>query len=184
MQETADGSFSLGVGLDGIIATLAGAREVVITDYPAPALLQNIRQNVRKAIPTDHGCQCRIDGYEWGDTSSPFALERRMSFDRILAADCYWMPHEHENLVKSMLWLLAQSSDARIFVVSGFHTGRAKLAGFFDEATAQGLVIDDIYEEDAEGNKRPWATERDGGMENATERKKWLVEAVLKRGPS
>lgn len=133
------------------------------------------------AIPADRGHSCRIEGYEWGDCTSPVAKANASSFDRILAADCYWMPHEHENLVKSMLWLMANTPDARIFVVSGFHTGRAKLANFFDEAVAGGLSIDEIYEEDADGNRRAWAKERDGGTENVTERKRWLVVAVLKR---
>lgn len=91
------------------------------------------------------------------------------------------MPHEHENLVKSMLHLLSMDLDARIFSIAGFHTGRAKLALFFQEAVAQGLEIESIYEEDAEGNRREWVEERDGGTENVTERKRWLVIAILKR---
>lgn len=91
------------------------------------------------------------------------------------------MPHEHENLVKSMLYMLSTESDARIFCIAGFHTGRAKLALFFQEAVAQALEIESIYEEDAEGDRREWMEERDGGTENVTERKKWLVIAILKR---
>lgn len=91
------------------------------------------------------------------------------------------MPHEHENLVRSMLHLLGTASDARVYAIAGFHTGRTKLAGFFDEAVAQGLDIEEIYEEDHIGNRRDWMKERDGGTEHVTERKKWLVVAILKR---
>lgn len=80
-----------------------------------------------------------------------------------------------------MLYMLSTDSDARIFSIAGFHTGRAKLVLFFQEAVAKGLEIESIYEEDAQGNRREWMEERDGGTENVTERKKWLVIAILKR---
>ena len=87
----------------------------------------------------------------------------------------------HENLVRSMLHLLSTASDASVYAIAGFHTGRAKLAAFFDEAVAQGRHVDEIYEEDHVGNQREWVKERVGGTENVTERKKWLVVAILKR---
>ena len=53
---------------------------------------------------------------------------------------------------------------------------------FFEEAAPQqGLEVEDIYEMDADGARRAWATERDGGAENIGERKKWLVVAQLRR---
>lgn len=112
-----------------------------------------------------------------------FSQQRKHSFDCILAADCYWMPQEHENLVKSMLHFLALGSASRILAISGFHTGRAKLAAFFHTASEMGLTAEEIYEENADGVRRPWMDERDGGQENQTERKKWLVIAVLRRKP-
>lgn len=65
--------------------------------------------------------------------------------------------------------------------MAGFHTGRARLAAFFDVAVEQGLEVVEIYEEDAEGVTREWLKERDSGAEDHTERKKWLVIAQLKR---
>lgn len=91
------------------------------------------------------------------------------------------MPQEHENLVSSMLHFLSSDPKARIFAIAGFHTGRAKLAGFFTEAEAQGLAIEEIYEEDAEGLRRAWSVDRDGGTEDHTERNKWLVVSRLLR---
>lgn len=76
---------------------------------------------------------------------------------------------------------LTDDSDGRISVVAGFHTGRARLAAFFDIAVEEGLRIEEIYEEDVEGRRREWMKERDGGKENVTERKRWLVVARLKR---
>lgn len=83
-----------------------------------------------------------------------------------------------------MLHFLSLAAESKVLAIAGFHTGRAKLAAFFDVAVEQGLEIEEIYEEDANGKRRPWAKERDGGRENPTERKKWLVTAVLRRASS
>lgn len=92
------------------------------------------------------------------------------------------MPGEHENLAKSMIHFLADTNDARVYCIAGFHTGRAKVAPFFEEVVPeQGLEIEEIYEMDADGQRRPWEKERDGGLENMGERKKWLIVARLRR---
>lgn len=152
-----------------------------MSDYPTEVVLDNIRENAKRAIPPTMAKPYRIEGYAWGDVNSEFAKHNAHSFDRIIAADCYWMPYQHENLAKSMLHMLSPSREARILAIAGFHTGRAKLAGFFDEAVSQGLVVEEIYEEDVQGVTREWMPERDGGREDVTGRKRWLVIAVLKR---
>ncbi|KAI8936646.1 hypothetical protein NX059_007045 [Plenodomus lindquistii] len=84
-----------------------------------------------------------------------------------------------------MLHFLAQKPDARILCIAGFHTGRAKVAPFFEETVPmQGLEVEEIFEMDANGVRRPWAAERDGGLENVSERKKWLVLARIRRAAS
>lgn len=168
--------------MGGIVAVLAGGREVIFSDYPTEVVLDNIRQNAKRAIPPTLARQYHVEGYAWGDVGSEFARSNAHSFDRIIAADCYWMPNQHENLVKSMLHMLSLSREARVLAIAGFHTGRATLAGFFDEAVSQGLVVEEIYEEDVQGVTREWVPERDGGREDVTGRKRWLVVAVLRRG--
>lgn len=89
---------------------------------------------------------------------------------------------EHESLAKSMLHFLADTPDARVLCIAGFHTGRAKLVPFFvDVLPQQGLEVEELYEMDADGVRRPWMTERDGGRENIGERKKWLVVSRIRR---
>jgi hypothetical protein len=123
-----------------------------------------------------------LEGHLWGSCSTPFETEHAHRYTRILAADCLWMPWEHENLAKSMLHFLSDSPDARVLCIAGFHTGRAKVAPFFEEVVPeQGLAVEEIFEMNADGKRRPWATERDGGREDIGERKKWLVMARLKR---
>lgn len=124
----------------------------------------------------------KVEGHLWGSSTTPFESEHAHRYTRILAADCLWMPGEHENLAQSMLHFLADSPGARIFCIAGFHTGRAKVAPFFEEVIPQqGLEIEEIFEMNADGERRPWAKERDGGRENFGERKTWLVLARIRR---
>jgi hypothetical protein len=81
-----------------------------------------------------------------------------------------------------MLHFLSNSPEARIYCIAGFHTGRAKLAPFFEEVVPKsGLAIEEIFEMDADGKRRKWKSERDGGREDIGERKKWLVLARLRQ---
>ena len=176
-----DGPNTAGVGLAGIVSTLAGASDVHISDYPAKVVLDNIKRNVKHNVPEELGCRARVGGHAWGVLDDDFSKGNGGKFDRVLAADCFWMPWQHESLVLSMLHFLSDDADARVLAIGGFHTGRAKLAAFFDVALEKGLEVQDIYEEDAEGTRREWVKEKDGGRENVTERKKWLTIAILRR---
>jgi hypothetical protein len=146
-------------------------RKVAITDYPAPPILKAIKANVAANLKEPLRARVTVEGHLWGDVSSDFAAANAHKYTRVLAADCLWMLGEHDNLAKSMLHFLADTPDARVQVVP-----------FFEEAVPQqGLEVEDIYEMDADGARRPWATERDGGTEDIGERKKWLVVARLRR---
>jgi EEF1A N-terminal glycine/lysine methyltransferase len=152
----------------------------VISDYPAPGLLSTLAKNVSANIPKSDNV--RVQGHEWGVLDSQFAKECASRFTRIITADCLWLTQEHHNLARSMLHFLSPSPEARIFVVAGFHTGRAKLASFFEEVVGhEGLEVEDVYEMNADGHRRDWTPERDGGREDIGERKKWLVVSRLKR---
>lgn len=111
-----------------------------------------------------------------------FSYQYANHFTRVIAADCLWMPNQHEALVQSMLHFLSkEEEEARVWVVAGFHTGRARLAPFFDVVIEQGLEVEHIWERDVNGVERDWARERDAGREDVTGRKRWLVIAILKR---
>lgn len=95
------------------------------------------------------------------------------------------MASQHENLVRTMLWFLDAQPASRVWVVAGFHTGRAIVAGFFETAVRMGLEIETIYERDLVGEaedggevRREWmAVREDEGPEN---RRRWCVVAFLK----
>ena len=173
-----------GTGLAGIMASLMGAEEVVISDYPAPEVLANITANVERNVSPRRKTiesvgECRVEGHEWGVLSDPFSVNYKEYFHRILVADCLWMPWQHSNLLKSIGWFLAVGGEA--WVVAGFHTGRGKMRGFYEEEKLEeaGLEVERIWERNADGSEREWVADR--GVEDVTERKRWLVCAVLRR---
>lgn len=163
------------------MCALAGADEVVVSDYPAPEILANISVNVNKNVPQPHRSRTSVKGHEWGVLTDEFSTTYANTFGRIIAADCLWMPYEHRALAQSMFHFLSHEDEARVWVIAGFHTGRAKLAPFFDVVVEEGLEIESIWERDVDGHEREWKAERDGGKEDVTGRKRWLVVAVLKR---
>lgn len=175
-----------GTGLSGIIAARAGAEEVVITDYPAPEVLANIKRNVEKNVKSDQSSaraatgrpQCWVQGHEWGNLEDEFCAEHKGTFDIIIVADCLWMPWQHENLMKSINHFM--KPEGKAWVVAGFHTGRAKMANFFVEGTLvkHNLEVDSITERDPDGIERQFVFDR--GIEDVTVRKRWLVVSVLK----
>ncbi|KAE8348098.1 hypothetical protein BDV28DRAFT_113356 [Aspergillus coremiiformis] len=186
---TGESVLELGAGaaLPSVVCTLAQASTVTITDHPsspafAGAIAFNVGHNIRK---TSSKTDVIIKPHEWGTLESdPWAVEKKGTFTRIIAADCYWMRSQHENLVKTMEWFLAPGG--KIWVVTGFHTGRAIVTRFFETAVDGGLEIERIHErdlnsmtEDGQEVRRDWVPEREGeGPEN---RKRWCVVALLKR---
>lgn len=182
------------------MSMLAGAQELVISDYPSPEILATIEMNCKKNIaPSHYKNNIHVIGHEWGVIDDEFSKTNARHFTRILAADCLWMVGEHQNLVASMLHFLADEDDheknkenkkkkskAQVWIVAGFHTGRAKLASFFEVAHDAGLEIKNIWERDVKGNEREWVKEPDkrshrAEHEDIASLKKWFVVAVLER---
>jgi nicotinamide N-methyltransferase len=167
----------------------------VIADYPSPSILSNLRSIVARNITLSHSplpasaVPClsapggiAVEGHEWGVLESDsFALANRGKFDRVLAADCLWMPWQHDNLRRSVAWFLKDDADARAWVIGGFHTRRDNMARFFSDEKLRevGLETEWIWERDCDGVEREWAWDR--GFEDPAERKRWLVVAVLRR---
>ncbi|KAI9796943.1 MAG: hypothetical protein M1833_005889 [Piccolia ochrophora] len=167
-----------GTGLCGIVAALSGAQEVVISDYPALGIIGAMNTNVQHngSLFT---AKVSVQPHEWGSVDCPFVSTHGHQFSRVLAADCIWIPGEHQNLAVSMRSLLDDKDPrAEVWVAAGFHTGRANIAAFFDVAYQEGLRTDRIWERNADGVERAWVAERKD--ESAPDAKRWLVIAVLK----
>ncbi len=175
-----------GTAVPSLLAALLGAERVVITDYPAPVILDNLHNNVKQNIqpsfsPLGRVAAVAVEGHSWGDLASPLATGNKHAFDRVLVCDCLWMPWQHTDLHWSMAWFLKDAAESRAWVVAGFHTGRGHIREFFEAASlaAVGLAVENIWERDCDGNERPWLSDR--GTEDVTTRSRWLVVAVLRR---
>lgn len=120
-----------------------------------------------------------VFGHTWGDLNDDVALKYPQGFTRVVAADTLWMDWEHENLAKSIMHFLSDDLGARAIVVAGFHTGRPKMAKFWDVAVAQGFLIESITERDVDGVERDFLKDR--GIEDVVDRKRWLVIGILKK---
>jgi hypothetical protein len=170
------------------MAGLLGARRVVATDYPAPPVIKALRRNVTASVKEEFAPAGRfaaeevlVAGHGWGELDTPLALENRHAFDRVVAADCLWMPWQHENLRRSVAWFLGEGEGARAWVVGAFHTTRDTVRAFFEEeALAEvGLEVEHLWERDCDGRDREWAWDRGG--EDVSARKRWLAVGVLRR---
>jgi hypothetical protein len=169
----------------------------------------------------DSPCKCKIDaeisvhGYTWGTSTfylpssyGKLAPSQPQAFDRLIIADCLWMPSQHANLCKTILHYLDRSdSDSCALVVAGFHTGRSTVRNFFEVATGDYKVENEnqeaqhegedegedeetravkgrlraaeIFEIDTNGVRRPWEPVRPKEDKHMT--KRWCVCAVLVR---
>lgn len=175
-----------GTALPSLLAALLGARRVVMTDYPAPRVITNLRENADRNVKADFSplsslAQVEVEGHAWGELSTPLAAQNHHAFERMFVCDCLWMPWQHDNLLKSIEWFLRDDSEARCWVVAGFHSGRPAMRQFFqeDKLGAAGLKVEHIWERDVDGVEREWSWDR--GIEDPGERKRWLTIAILKR---
>ncbi|KAL6713298.1 hypothetical protein ACLMJK_008763 [Lecanora helva] len=178
-----------GTGIVGITAALSGAAAVTLSDYPSSPVLRNLQHNVDTNINPSTLPKVTIQGHEWGVLTDNFSTTHAGHFTRILCADCLWMDSEHYSLARSIYHFLSPAEDARAWVIAGFHTGRAKIAAFFDICEQVGLrfhteerlggTVEGIWERDADGEERRWCRERVD-----EERNRWMVIAILKRGDS
>lgn len=168
-----------GTGLVSLLAAKAGAQEVLVSDNPKMELISALKANVERNLAVEVRQKIRVQAHQWGKLDDMFATGHAKAFTRSLCADCLWMEGEHKNLIESMHHFLAEEAHARVWVSAGLHTGRSIVAQFFQEAAKAGFESETIWERNVNTAKdRPWATSRE---EDITERKQWLVVAILKR---
>ncbi|KAI0124359.1 hypothetical protein BJ170DRAFT_81300 [Xylariales sp. AK1849] len=174
-----------GTALPSILAALLGARTVLVTDYPAPPIMEVLHKNiVHNTQPSFSPTKTvsdsiSVQGHAWGVLNTPFALGHQGKFDRLFVCDCLWMPWQHASLQRSIAWFMKDDAEARAWIVAGFHTGRHNMCEFFKEKALAdvGLEVEQIWERDCDGEEREWQTVR----EDDSLRKRWLVVATLKR---
>ncbi|WFD32983.1 nicotinamide N-methyltransferase [Malassezia sp. CBS 17886] len=135
-----------GTGLPALTAAYCGAKKVLATDYDDDAILRALRDNMRRAMsanPARAHAPVSVFGHTWGQSVEDILdqVPGGGHVDVVLLADCVWERFSHEALLKSVCRVLAHSPNARVYMVAGFHTGRATLAQFFRRALSSGLAL-------------------------------------------
>lgn len=97
----------------------SAASIVVPSSPPSPPLSTTTQERVRELPPIPLKLDRvtappTIRPHAWGDVSTPFALAHKGHYTRVLAADCLWMPWQHDNLIKSILWFLKPDEAASV----------------------------------------------------------------------
>ncbi|BAM82278.1 hypothetical protein, conserved [Cyanidioschyzon merolae strain 10D] len=142
-----------GAGLVSIVAFLAGADQVVATDYPDPEILNSLESNIREH--TANSCSSetvkraspKVVPYRWGD--SPDSLQRCTGLQRfqvVLLADLLSFHQAHDALLRSVKMLLAlPANDPTAVALVTFTHHRPHLAerdlAFFRLVNADGALI-------------------------------------------
>ncbi|CDM28294.1 hypothetical protein DTO013E5_3807 [Penicillium roqueforti] len=147
-------------GVPSIVSAIQGARTVVLTDYPDPDLVQNMKHNAElaaSAIPAreDGKPRLHVDGYKWGSDVSPLraylppAADGSPSlFDVLIMADVVYSHREHPNLIKTMQQTLKKDPKSVALVIFTPYQPwlLPKTEQFFPLAEASGFTVTKIFE--------------------------------------
>jgi EEF1A N-terminal glycine/lysine methyltransferase len=164
-----------GAGLPSIlIAKMIHSVQIIASDFPDDDLIRTLTDNVHNNGVSD---QCRVVPYAWGAEDS--SLTREL-FDVIVACDTLWNSDLHPLFIDALCTLLKKTSDARIHLIAGLHTGRYTLQAFMDAARSAGLDIRNAQERKVTSGsvQREWSVSR-GETENEQERRQWVVWITL-----
>lgn len=171
-----------GAGLPSIVIAKS-YRDVAVTasDYPDEQLIATLEVNVRR---NDVLSRCRVVPYAWGSDpsvfSSPSSEQDSAEFDVVIAADTLWNRDLHVLFLKTLQQVLRRTTDARIYLVAGLHTGRYTLQAFMNVMEDYGLIVDNLVEREVNGAlSRVWDVGWAEG-EDEKERRRWVVDMTLK----
>lgn len=140
-----------GAGLPSIVSAFDGAKFVVSTDYPDPALIDNLEHNVKQYA--EIASKISAVGYLWGsnikEVMSNAGFKDNEVFDILLLSDLVFNHTEHSKLIKSCKMAIEGNPNAVVYVFFTHH--RPHLAKkdmiFFDIAQSEGFQIEKILEE-------------------------------------
>ncbi|PLB40674.1 putative nicotinamide N-methyltransferase Nnt1 [Aspergillus candidus] len=143
-------------GVPSIVSAATGARTTIMTDYPDPDLVENMRQNAvlgQPLIPA--GSALHVDGYKWGNSIEPLLAlvpptegARAEGFDVLIMADVVYSYREHPNLIKTMQMALKRKAHAVALVIFTPYEPwlLPRTETFFPLAEKSGFVVTKIFE--------------------------------------
>ena len=98
-----------GAGLPSVLAAQAGAKRIIITDYPDQELIDNIDINIAN-LTNGEGAREKATavGYLWGSDAQPLlVLNGNRPFDMVIMCDVIFNHSEHHALLRSLNNLLS-----------------------------------------------------------------------------
>ncbi|WVR00067.1 hypothetical protein IAU59_007209 [Kwoniella sp. CBS 9459] len=111
-----------GAGLPSIACTLAGAKQVVITDYPDTNLVENMRFNADINLSGNQRGAVDVVGHTWGhDVKHLMARTEGQGYDLLILSDLVFNHSQHDALIKTVNATLSDSPDACILVFFTHH---------------------------------------------------------------
>jgi len=143
-----------GAGLPSLVCGILGAKQVVVSDYPDPDLIQNLWKNI-DSVKTQKIANGNIvaEGYCWGaETSSLLSHIAEPGFNILILADLLFNHSEHEKLVHTIELTLKKGPESKALVF--FTPYRPWLykkdMAFFDVCKGRGFLVEKVLEEKME----------------------------------
>lgn len=184
-----------GFAVPSMISAHMGARRVVAADYPEPAVMRQLKQNVGRNQPPatwtppravstpilPPTCPVEVTTHIWGDLAdNGFSACHKGAFDRFIAAGCLWLGGDtHPALAKSIAHFM-NPQGGRCLLTTGLLGGRGVVRDFFSDPSllkANGLETVAIWERNVKGEMRPWKAERGPVEQDGDD---WCMLAVVK----
>ncbi|EIN09501.1 hypothetical protein PUNSTDRAFT_101335 [Punctularia strigosozonata HHB-11173 SS5] len=181
-----------GAGLPGIaLSKVHSTARVTLSDFPDGKLIKALASNVERNGVTG---RCRALPHAWGssDASALFApfddtengSDSLPGYDIVLAADTLWNSDLHVAFIHTLRRTLRKTSDSRVYLVAGLHTGRYTLDRFLKMVREVGFIVEEAMEREVRGViNRPWDVTR-AETEDERERRRWVLWIVLKWDPT
>lgn len=134
-------------GVPSIVSAVLGARCTVMTDYPDPDLVGNMRYNAELSGQT----ALHVEGYKWGSAVEP--LQNHLppgdsTFDTLIMADIVYSHREHGSLVKTMQMTLKRKPESVALVIFTPYQPwlLPQTERFFPLAEENGFVVTKVFE--------------------------------------
>lgn len=138
--------FGAAAGLPSLVALSLGAKHVVATDYPSPAVIENLMRNLTSHCTSlsTASPSFKVLSHIWGDEASMseiLSANNGEGFDIALAAECLWRHELHSDLAVSLYRSLRLGGRALISFSHHFPGRESHDLNFFDIAEDFGLNI-------------------------------------------
>ncbi|KIV83341.1 hypothetical protein PV11_05374 [Exophiala sideris] len=140
-----------GAGLPSLVAAVLGAEKVVVTDYPDPDLIVNLRYNIEHCSALTEKSNIVAEGFLWGSSIESLTAHLKpdtQGFDLLILADILFNHSEHAKLLATLRDCLKKTADslALVFFTPYRPWLLEKDLKFFEMARADGFMVTKVLE--------------------------------------